>query len=89
MRLFLTKAAHAFPSSAAKQEIRVRLGPTARHFPNPVPQGRLNFLNLAQDVSPTSVNLFGMFFFKPPTKSSAPTTQKAIVGIDNGSRRPI
>jgi hypothetical protein len=52
MRLSLTKAAHAFPSSAAKQEIRVRSGPTARHFPNSVPQRRLNSLNLAQDVGP-------------------------------------
>jgi hypothetical protein len=56
MRLSLTKAAHAFPFSAAKQKIPVRFGATAHHFPNPVPQGRLN---LAQDCVPQALTYLG------------------------------
>jgi hypothetical protein len=79
MRLSLTKAAHAFPSSAAKQELRVRFGPTARHFPNPVPQGRVN---LAQEsttcpwsspfVLPLQAQHFRWWLFRLSTKLRLP-----------------
>jgi hypothetical protein len=68
MRLSLTKAAHAFPFSAAKQKIPVRFGATAHHFPNPVPQGTSE---LSLGLRPTSVNLFGRFEEKHPNANQS------------------